>query len=123
MIIGMGIDIVDINRIQRALLNPDFRDRVFTEVEQKYCLLKNAQGRASFSGRFAAKEAFLKAIGTGLRKGRLVDIEVVNDDLGKPTLNLYNHYKDLMQELGVKKIHLSISHTKDMAIAEVILEG
>lgn len=123
MIIGMGIDIVDINRIQRALLNPDFRDRVFTEVEQKYCLLKNAHGRASFSGRFAAKEAFLKAIGTGLRKGRLVDIEVVNDDLGKPTLNLYNHYKDLMQELGVKKIHLSISHTKDMAIAEVILEG
>lgn len=123
MIIGMGVDIVDINRIQRALISPDFRDRVFTDNEQKYCLAKNAQGRASFSGRFAAKEAFLKAIGTGLRKGKLVDIEVVNDELGKPSLNLYNHYKDLMEQLGVKRIHLSISHTKDLAIAEVILEG
>lgn len=123
MIIGMGIDIVDINRVQRALISPDFRNRVFTEAEQQYCLSKNAQGRASFSGRFAAKEAFLKAIGTGLRRGKLVDIEVVNDELGKPSLQLYNHYKDLMEQMDVKKIHLSISHTKDMAIAQVLLEG
>ena len=73
--------------------------------------------------RFAAKEAFLKAIGTGLRGGRLTEIEVINDDMGSPQLALHGYFKDFAAGLGAERLHLTLSHTKELAMAQVILEG
>lgn len=123
MIVGIGTDIVEIVRIQKALKRKSFMQRVFTSTEISYCLSVPAQQASSFAARFATKEAVLKALGTGLRGGKLTDIEVYRDSLGKPEVNLYNNIRELAVRNGVKKIHLSISHTSQNAIAQVVLEG
>ena len=119
MIIGIGCDLAEVSRIKRALGMKGFAARVFTQREQDYCQARGAQAYASFAARFAAKEAFVKAIGTGLRGGRLTEIEVINDALGV----LYGYFKDYAKGLGTEKIHLTLSHTKELAMAQVILEG
>ena len=86
MIIGIGCDLAEVNRIQKALGQAGFAARVFTQREQDYCNSRGVQSAQSYAARFAAKEAFLKAIGTGLRGGRLTEIEVINDDMGRPQL-------------------------------------
>lgn len=93
-------------------------------VEQEYCDSKGAAAAQSYAARFAAKEAFLKALKTGWR-GKITwrDIEVVNDSEGVPSLNVIGEAARLLAELGAVRIHLSISHTTEHAIAEVILEG
>ena len=127
MIIGTGIDIVKISRIERLYnkFGDKFLLRVFTEKELEY--LKNRKGNGFVSGlalRFAAKEAFLKSIKTGLRFGfKLSDIEVLNDKLGAPFLNLYGALKSHTESINVKKTHLALSDDGDYAIANVILEG
>lgn len=100
-----------------------FAERVFTEGERAYCESKGAAAYQSYAARFAAKEAFLKAIKTGWR-GKLAwtDIEVVSDAEGVPDLRVTNEAARLMEELGAVTAHLSISHTKDHAVAYVILE-
>ena len=125
MIIGIGCDLAEVSRIKRALGMKGFAARVFTRREQDYCQARGAQAYASFAARFAAKEAFVKAIGTGLRGGRLTEIEVINDalGLGRPQLVLYGYFKDYAKGLGTEKIHLTLSHTKELAMAQVILEG
>lgn len=123
MIIGIGCDLAEVSRIKRALGMKGFAARVFTQCEQDYCMARGAQAYASFAARFAAKEAFLKAVGTGLRGGRLTEIEVINDALGRPQLVLYGYFKDYAKGLGTEKIHLTLSHTKELAMAQVILEG
>lgn len=123
MIIGIGCDLVEVNRIYKALGLNGFAARVFTEHEQAYCNGRGVQAYQSFAARFAAKEAFLKAIGTGLRGGRLTEIEVTNDDLGRPQLVLHGYFKSYAASLGVERVHLTLSHTKEMAMAQVILEG
>ena len=137
MIIGIGCDLAEVSRIKRALGMKGFAARVFTRREQDYCMARGAQAYASFAARFAAKEAFVKAIGTGLRGGRLTEIEVINDALGRPQLVLYGYFKDYAKGqlvlygyfkdyakgLGTEKIHLTLSHTKELAMAQVILEG
>ena len=115
MIIGIGCDLAEVSRIQRALGMKGFAARVFTQCEQDYCMARGAQAYASFAARFAAKEAFVKAVGTGLRGGRLTEIEV--------QLVLYGYFKDYAKGLGTEKIHLTLSHTKELAMAQVILEG
>ena len=94
MIIGIGCDLAEVSRIKRALGMKGFAARVFTQREQDYCQARGAQAYASFAARFAAKEAFVKALGTGLRGGRLTEIEVINDALGRPQLVLSWHRKN-----------------------------
>ena len=118
MIIGIGCDLAEVSRIKRAL-----GMKGFAQCEQDYCMARGAQAYASFAARFAAKEAFVKAVGTGLRGGRLTEIEVINDALGRPQLVLYGYFKDYAKGLGTEKIHLTLSHTKELAMAQVILEG
>ena len=103
MIIGIGCDLAEVSRIKRALGMKGFAARVFTQREQDYCMARGAQAYASFAARFAAKEAFVKAVGTGLRGGRLTEIEVINDALGRPQLVLYGYFKDYAKGLGTEK--------------------
>src|SRR5262245_30516301 len=124
MIVSIGIDIVEVYRISETMnRTPRFAERVFTEIERAYCESKGAAAYQSYAGRFAAKEAFLKALKTGWR-GKLTwtDIEVVSDAEGVPSLKITNEAERLMTELGATEVHLSISHTKDHAVAQVILE-
>jgi holo-[acyl-carrier protein] synthase len=124
-IIGIGLDLVSIPRI-RAITErwrESFLNRLFTETERDYCL-RRAAPYASLAARFAAKEAMLKALGTGWAGGiRWVDIQVVNDASGKPTAHVTGRAKELMSGLGVTGIHVSLSHEADYAIAEVLLTG
>ncbi len=123
MILGIGCDIIEINRIDKAIKKEGFRQRVFTAAECYYCQSRGLQEAASFAARFAAKEAVLKALGTGLRGGALTEIEVVQDDLGKPEIRLSGYHLELARAKGVKKIQLSLSHSRENSIAYVIMEG
>jgi holo-[acyl-carrier protein] synthase len=125
MIIGNGIDIVKIKRVENLYekFGDKFLKRVFTEGEIEYCKKK----KLMFNGlalRFAAKESLLKSIKTGLRDNlKLSEIEVVNNDLGAPSLTLHGEVKKYLDSLNVKKTHLSLSDDGEYAIANVILEG
>lgn len=124
MIISIGIDIIEVYRIEETLARtPRFVTRVFTEAERTYCDSKGVARAQSYAARFAAKEAFLKALKTGWR-GEITwhDIEVVNDADGVPSLNVKGAAKQILEKLGADKIHLSMSHTAEHAIAEVLLE-
>lgn len=122
MIVGVGCDIIEIERIARAIKSESFIRRVFTAEEAAYCQRRGQQAAASFAARFAAKEAVLKALGTGLREGSLQEIAVDNDGLGKPLVQLSSHFAMLAKQLGVKNIQISLSHSKDFAVAYVIME-
>lgn len=125
MIISIGIDIVEVYRIRDTIARtPRFAERVFTAAERKYCESRGAAGPQSYAGRFAAKEAFLKALKTGWR-GKITwhDVEVVHDDAGTPSLNITGEAKKLLDEMGAVRAHLSIAHTTEHAVAEVILES
>lgn len=122
-ICGIGIDICEIERFKKLIEKYDnrFLDKIFTENEKEYCREKINKGAPSYSVRFAAKEALFKAIGTGLRDGLTwKDIEVENDELGKPFLNFFGKTKKI---IGNRKVHLSLSHSIDSSIAYVIIEG
>jgi len=124
MILSIGIDIVEVYRMRESMTRTSrFAERVFTEGERVYCESKGAAAFQSYAARFAAKEAFLKALKTGWR-GKLTwqDIEVVSDAEGVPSLNITNEAARLTEQMGATDIHLSISHTKDHAVAQVILE-
>ena len=125
MIIGMGVDIAEVGRIQAAIERHGevFLRRVYTAKEREYCeQFKNRYER--YAGRFAAKEAAMKALGTGWRRGvRWVDLEVVREAGGRPTLALGGEAGKIAQQLGVKYVALSITHTKAQALAQVIFEA
>lgn len=125
MIFGTGIDIVDISRFERFLRegNDAIFRRLFTGGEIAYCSSRRRSAQ-HYALRFAAKEAFLKALGTGLRDGlSWHDMEVVNDPLGKPELALSGRAGELSARNGLKRSFLSLSHDGNFAIASVILEG
>ena len=122
MIVGIGCDIIEIERIARAIKSESFIRRVFTAEEAAYCQRRGQQAAASFAARFAAKEAVLKALGTGLREGSLQELAVDNDGLGKPLVQLSGHFAMLAKQLGVKNIQISLSHSRDFAVAYVIME-
>jgi len=127
MIFGIGIDLIEIERIKAELEKHGdrFCKMVFTEKEIEYCRRnKNLNIQAQcFSGRFAAKEAFFKAIGIGLQNGLgWKDVEVMKDKLGKPNIALKNKSLRLIKDEKISNIHLSISHSKHYATAFVILE-
>lgn len=124
MIYGIGIDIVDVTRIEKAMKRwgDQFLDRVFTQNEIEYCRSKARQA-TRFALRFAAKEAFTKALGLGLRGGlSFQHIEVLRSDLGQPHLGLHGKAKDLCERRGIKRSFLSLSDDGYYAVALVILE-
>ncbi|MCD8198866.1 MAG: holo-ACP synthase [Phascolarctobacterium sp.] len=123
MIIGTGCDIIEIKRVGKALQEKGFQKRVFTKAEIDYCISRGKHKDASFAARFAAKEAVLKAFGTGLRGGQMKEIEILPDALGKPEVKLSGYFADLAMEKGVKKIAVSLSHSRDNAMAYVIMES
>ncbi len=118
MITGIGTDITDINRIRKAILMDAFVKKVFTDNE-KGRALNSAETAA---GIFAAKEAFVKACGTGFGKISATDIEVMKDEAGKPYFVLYNEAKSFVEHKN-SRVHLTISHESDYAVAFVIIEG
>ncbi len=124
MIIGCGIDLVSIKRIENIVRRwgDNFICRIFTPLEQEYCEKKSNKYQ-SYAGKFAAKEALLKALGLGLRGVNWKEIEVINDNLGQPTIKTSGRLKEITSNKKVDKYFLTISHTKEYALAEVILEG
>ncbi len=123
MIVGIGTDIVEISRIKKAVARESFVQRVFTPAEAEYCRSRGAGMAASFAGRFAAKEAFMKALGTGLREGSLQEIEILNDELGCPYIELSGKFLAMAQGRGMAKCWISISHSLEYATAQCVLEG
>jgi len=125
MIVGTGVDIVEVPRVAAAIerFGPRFLRRIFTAQEIQYCDSKHNRVER-FAARFAAKEAAFKAIGTGLRRGvTWHDAEVTRQPGGRPTLAFHNRAAEFAAQLGVKHVALSLSHTEQHAIAHVILEA
>lgn len=124
MIIAIGVDIIEVARIREVLLRtPRFRERVFTPAEGAYCDSRGAVAAQHYAARFAAKEALLKALQTGWRGGiSWQDVEVAARDSGAPYLILHGLVLELFNSSGATTAHLSMSHTSEHAIAEVILE-
>ena len=124
MIVGLGIDIAEVGRVKAAIerYGETFLRRVYTANERQYCeRFKNKYER--YAGRFAAKEAAMKALGTGWSRGvRWVDVEVVREKGGRPTIKLAGEAGKVAERMGVKNIALSITHTADQAFAQVIFE-
>jgi holo-[acyl-carrier protein] synthase len=124
MIVGTGVDIAEVPRIQASIerFGERFLHRVFTDAEIKYCDSKVNRAER-YAARFAAKEAALKAIGTGLRHGiSWRDVEVTRQPSGRPTITFHRVAAEFSAKVGMKRAHLSLSHTKEHAIAYVILE-
>jgi holo-[acyl-carrier protein] synthase len=122
MIAGIGMDLVEIEKIALSISSEAYLRKVFTEAEIKECRsVSNAAER--FAGKFAAKEAFMKAVGRGIRQGVwFTQIEVLNEASGAPYVRLYGEMESSMEEMGVKHFHISVTHTRDIAGAVVILE-
>ncbi|MBX3043428.1 MAG: holo-ACP synthase [Candidatus Kapabacteria bacterium] len=122
MIYGIGTDIVETSRIQTAIekYGKRFLDRLYTELEQQYCDSFNETKYVHYAARFAAKESFSKAIGTGLTQGfKFKEISIRNERNGKPVIVLDG---DLLEKYGHLKSHVSLSHTDNNSLAYIILE-
>jgi holo-[acyl-carrier protein] synthase len=125
MIVGLGMDITEVDRMAAAISRRGrpFLQRVFTPAEIAYCE-KHRNRAERFAGRFAAKEAAMKALGTGWARGvRWIDIEVVREPSGKPTLKLSGASRDIADRLGVKNIAVTITHDGNTALAQVVFES
>ncbi|MBK9292080.1 MAG: holo-ACP synthase [Bacteroidetes bacterium] len=123
MIYGIGTDIIEVSRMERQLSNTTgLKEKLFTAREQEYAEARSTRFQ-HYAARFAAKEAFFKALGTGYRFGMaFTEVEVLNDALGKPVLEFSGKVKEYLEKEGLSRIHLSISHVKEMANAFVVIE-
>ncbi len=124
MIVGTGIDLVEIDRIQHSMdrYGARFLNRVYTTAELAYCLRKR-NAAESLAARFAAKEAGAKALGTGMSYGvTWREIEVVREPGGRPTIRFHGRAAEMSRKLNTQRVALSLTHTADMAMASVILE-
>ncbi|PKQ30101.1 MAG: ACP synthase [Actinobacteria bacterium HGW-Actinobacteria-10] len=120
MIRGLGVDIVEIDRMREALSrHPRMRERVFSDAERAYCDARN-KPEIHYAMRFAAKEAVLKALGTGFRGMRFRDVEVMRDEHGRPMPHLYGRAAEVAAERGVVELHLSLSFTHTTAVASAV---
>ena len=125
MIVGSGIDLTEIDRIQKSIerFGARFLDRIFTPAEQEYCLRKRRSAE-SFAARFAAKEAGAKALGTGISHGvGWLELEVVREPSGKPGLQLSGRAAERAARLGVARVSLSLTHSGALALAVVVMEN
>ena len=124
MIVGVGVDVVEIARVARALdRHPRFAERVFTKAEREASARRGVGAVAYLAKRWAAKEAISKALGVGLSGFSYTDIEVVNLRSGAPTVNVRGELAEWARALGVLRWHLSLSDTRDLAVAKVVAEG
>lgn len=128
MVVGVGVDLIEVARIRRILEDPKigrrFRDRVFTENEIRYCEAKGRAKYKSYAGRFAAKEAVMKSFGRGWgSEVSWSDIEILPAGAGKPVVFLYNKTAALASRLGVRRLAISITHTEEYAMAYGVAEG
>lgn len=119
MILGIGIDIIEISRVEKACKKDAFLRRCYTEAE----IQQVRHNPASLAGNFAVKEAVAKVFGTGFRGFGPDSIEVLRDELGKPYVRLYKGAAEKARELGICRIHVSISNTKETAVAMAVGEG
>ncbi len=121
MVLGTGIDVIEVPRIEKAASKDAFLTRIFTDAERDYYY---ASGNSSqtLAGMFAAKEATAKALSAGFVGIAWRDIEILRDDSGKPYAKLWNGAKKRMEDLGGQRIHVSISHVQALAVAQAILE-
>lgn len=127
MIIGIGVDIIEIGRVRQAIRNnKNFLSKLFTEREIDYFISRNMNSEV-IAGNFAAKEAVSKALGTGIRGFSFKDIEILRNELGKPEVILHNGANlignKLVENNNSLRVHLSISHNNSSAIAYSVLEG
>ena len=122
MIAGVGIDLIEVEKIAASIRSEAFLRKVFTEAEIEECSsVTNSVER--FAGKFAAKEAFMKAASMGIRQGVwFTQIEVLTEESGAPYVRVKGEMETTLNESGMKKIHVSITHTKNTAAAVVILE-
>ncbi|ADK80776.1 holo-ACP synthase [Sediminispirochaeta smaragdinae] len=123
MIIGIGVDVVDTARLEHWVKNPKMLARFFHPAEVAAALDRGAAAVLSLAARFAAKEAFGKALGTGMRGLVLRDIEVINQHNGKPEIQLYGTALRAFRRSGGRFLHLSLTHEKKAAVAMVVIEG
>jgi holo-[acyl-carrier protein] synthase len=124
MIIGSGIDLVEIRRIKRSIdrYGSRFLNRVYTGAEQAYCLRKRNSAE-SFAARFAAKEAAAKALGTGISYGvNWLEFEVVREPSGRPSIKFHGRAAEIAARMGFSSVALSLTHTAELASASVVLE-
>jgi len=123
LVFGIGADIIEIQRVEQALRRTDrLKQRIFTPAEIEYCESRRKSAQ-HFAARFAAKEAFLKAMGTGWQGGhRFDEIEVINNEQGKPETVVHGKVKAYCRENGISRFQVSLSHIKELAMAVVVLE-
>ncbi len=126
MILGTGTDLCEISRIAQSIdrYGEQFLQRIYTDAEIRYCGRKLKTAAESYAARFAAKEAGAKALGTGIAKGvGWREIEVTHLPGGRPTLLFHGRAAERAKAMGVRAAHLSLSHSRDLAIATVVLES
>lgn len=122
MILGIGTDIIEVGRVKKAIDKIALKQKVYSAREIEYCE-KDKSGQ-SYAARGAAKEAFFKALGTGWRgKMSINEVEVLNDELGKPHIQLSGEALRVFEERGGKTIHVSLTHIKEHAVAFVVIEN
>lgn len=123
MIAGIGLDVVHVSRLERWRKTPGLLERYFHPEELAAALSRGSTAMLSLAARFAAKEAFGKAIGTGLHGITLKNILVLNNHNGKPCMRLFGNAQEALERAGGGIIHLSLTHERDNALAMVVIEG
>lgn len=121
MVIGTGMNIVEVKRVKKATRKKSFMERVFTNNEREY-FEKNQYDLQTIAGTFAAKEATAKALTVGFNTMRWKDIEILHDESGNPYAKLWNTAKSRLISLGGAEVHLNISLIKSLAVAQAIVE-
>ena len=124
MVLGLGTDLIETNRVQESISRHGerFLERIFTSGEIEYCLRKKNSAE-SFAARFAAKEAGAKALGTGISRGvSWKEFEVRREASGRPTLHLSGRARELAEAMGVKRMQVSLTHSREFAMAVVVAE-
>jgi holo-[acyl-carrier protein] synthase len=123
VITGIGVDIIEVKRMERWLNNSSLLKRYFDDEEISLVLSRKKGASLALAVRFAAKEAFGKALGTGLAQIELKDIIVTNNDNGKPEMKLKGTAQKAFEKSGANKTHLSLTHERENAVAMIVLEG
>ncbi|HOC28331.1 MAG TPA: holo-ACP synthase [Treponemataceae bacterium] len=123
MIVGIGLDVVHVSRLERWHRIPGLLERYFHPEELAAARSRGSGEILSLAARFAAKEAFGKALGTGLSGITLKNILVLNNHNGKPCMHLFGNALDAFRRVGGEIIHLSLTHERDNALAQVVIEG
>ena len=125
MVLGVGTDLIETKRIEESIVRygERFLERVFTQNEIAYCMRKRKNAAESFAARFAAKEAGAKALGTGISHGiTWKELEVLREPSGRPTLHLSGRAAERAERMGVRRVQLSLTHSRELAMAVVIVE-